>query len=105
MPGAGGLLGTLYFYDKAPQDGSELAILPRDIAINQMLRPETAKYDARRFNWIGTLASYAGVMFIASRTGVKIAEDLRRIEVIAGSWGTTTETYITPTLLNASAGT
>src|SRR2546426_9635835 len=41
MPGAGGLLGTLHLYDKAPQDGSELAILPRDIAINQMLRPET----------------------------------------------------------------
>jgi tripartite-type tricarboxylate transporter receptor subunit TctC len=105
MPGAGGLVGTLYFSDKAAQDGSELAILPRDIAINQMLRPDTAKYDARRFNWIGTLSSYAGVMFVASRTGVKTAEDLRRIEVIAGSWGTTTETYITPTLLNALAGT
>jgi tripartite-type tricarboxylate transporter receptor subunit TctC len=105
MPGAGGLLGTLHFYEKAAQDGSELAILPRDIAINQMLRPESARYDARRFNWIGTLSSYAGVMFVASRTGVKTAEDLRRIEVIAGSWGPTTETYITPTLLNALAGT
>src|SRR5205823_3937939 len=71
----------------------------------QMLRPDIARYDARRFNWIGTLSSYAGVMFVASRTGVKSAGDLRRIEVIAGSWGTTTETYITPTLLNALAGT
>jgi tripartite-type tricarboxylate transporter receptor subunit TctC len=105
MPGAGGLLGTLHFHDKAPQDGSELAILPRDIAINQMLRPDTARYDTRRFNWIGTLSSYAGVMFVASRTGVNSADDLRRVEVIAGSWGTTTETYITPTLLNALAGT
>jgi tripartite-type tricarboxylate transporter receptor subunit TctC len=105
MPGAGGLLGTLHVHEKAAQDGSELAILPRDIAINQMLRPESARYDARRFNWIGTLSSYAGVMFVASRTGVKAAEDLRRIEVVAGSWGTTTETYITPTLLNALAGT
>src|SRR5262249_31950825 len=33
------------------------------------------------------------------------AEDLRRIEVVAGSWGPTTETFITPTLLNALAGT
>ena len=38
-------------------------ILPRDLAINQRLRPDTAKYDARRFNWIGTLSTYAGVMF------------------------------------------
>jgi tripartite-type tricarboxylate transporter receptor subunit TctC len=105
MPGAGGLLGTLHLYEKSPQDGTEIAILPRDIAINQMLRPETARYDARRFNWIGTLSSYAGVMFVASRTGVKTADDLRRIPVIAGSWGPTTETYITPMLLNALAGT
>src|SRR5436190_13477702 len=46
VPGAGGLLGTLHFHDKALQDGSEVAILPRDIAINQMLRPDTARYDA-----------------------------------------------------------
>jgi tripartite-type tricarboxylate transporter receptor subunit TctC len=104
-PGAGGLVGILYFGEKAVQDGTELAILPRDVAINQRLRPETAKYDARRFNWIGTLATYPGIMFIAARTGVKTAEDLRRIPVIAGSWGPTSETFITPTLLNALADT
>src|SRR4051812_48058048 len=37
MPGAGGLLGILYFTDKAQQDGTEIAILPRDLAINQRL--------------------------------------------------------------------
>jgi hypothetical protein len=70
-----------------------------------MLRPEQARYDARRFNWIGTISTYAGVMFVASRTGVTTADDLRRIPVVAGSWGPTTETYITPALLNALAGT
>jgi tripartite-type tricarboxylate transporter receptor subunit TctC len=105
QPGAGGLVGILHFAEKAAQDGSELAILPRDVAINQRLRPETARYDARRFNWIGTLATYPGVMFIATRTGVKTAEDLRRITVVAGSWGPTSETFITPTLLNALADT
>jgi tripartite-type tricarboxylate transporter receptor subunit TctC len=105
QPGAGGLIGILHFAEKAAQDGTELAILPRDVAINQRLRPETARYDARRFNWIGTLATYPGVMFIAARTGVKTAEDLRRIPVVAGSWGPTSETFITPTLLNALADT
>src|SRR5262249_41172251 len=104
-PGAGGLVGILHFAEKAAQDGTEIAILPRDVAINQRLRPESAKYDARKFNGIGTLATYPGVMFIASRTGVKSADDLRRISVVAGSWGPTSETFITPTLLNALAGT
>lgn len=105
IPGAGGLIGILHLSEKAPQDGTEIAILPRDLAINQMLRPDTARYEARKFNWIGTLSSYAGVMFVASRTGVKTADDLKRIPVVAGSWGQTTETYITPTLLNALADT
>src|SRR5262249_4812870 len=98
-------IGTLNFFEKAPQDGSELAILPRDIVSNQLLHPETARYDARRLNFIGTLASYTGVMYVASRTGGKTADDLRRIAVVAGSWRNTTESYTTPVLLNALAGT
>jgi tripartite-type tricarboxylate transporter receptor subunit TctC len=105
MPGAGGLNGTLHLFENAARDGTEIAILPRDIAINQMLRPERARYDARAFRWIGTISTYSGVMYVASRTGVKTADDLRRIPVVVGSWGPTTETFITPTLLNALAGT
>lgn len=105
MPGAGGLVGTLYMYEKAMQDGTELAMLPRDIPINQILRPEAAGLDARRFTWIGRLSSYEGIMYVASRTGIRTADDLRRIPVIAGSWGQTNETYTTPTLLNVLAET
>src|SRR5262249_25068512 len=33
------------------------------------------------------------------------ADDLRRIPVVVGSWGNTTDSFITPTLLNTLAGT
>jgi tripartite-type tricarboxylate transporter receptor subunit TctC len=105
MPGAGGMNGTLYLYGRAEQDGTQLGMLPRDIAVNQMLHPEASRYDARRFNWIGRIASYTGVVFVASHTGVKTADDLRRIVVAAGAWGPTTDSHVTPTLLNALAGT
>jgi len=105
MPGAGGLVGTVNLFEKAARDGTQLGMLPRDIAINQMLHAETARYDARRFNWIGRVASYTGVMFVMSRTGVKAADDLRRARVVAGSWGNATDSFVTPTLLNALAGT
>jgi len=105
MPGAGGMVGTLSLHDRAARDGTQLGMLPRDIAINQMLHPQEARYDARRFNWIGRVASYAGVMFVTSRTGVKVAEDLRRLPVAVGSWGATTDSFVTPTLLNALAAT
>jgi tripartite-type tricarboxylate transporter receptor subunit TctC len=105
MPGAGGLTGTLNLYERAAQDGTQLGMLPRDIAINQMLHPEDARYDARRFSWIGRISSYTGVMFVSTRTGVKIADDLKRLPVAVGSWGTTTDSFVTPALLNALAGT
>jgi tripartite-type tricarboxylate transporter receptor subunit TctC len=105
MPGAGGMTGTVNLYEKAARDGTQLGMLPRDIAVNQMLHPQEARYDAKRFNWIGRIASYTGVMFVMSRTGVKTADDLRHTEVVAGSWGNSTDSFVTPTLLNALAGT
>jgi tripartite-type tricarboxylate transporter receptor subunit TctC len=105
MPGAGGMVGTVNLYEKAVRDGTQLGMLPRDIAINQMLHPEDVRYDAKRFNWIGRVSSYTGVMFVMSRTGVKTAADLRSTSVVAGAWGNTTDSYVTPTLLNALAGT
>ena len=105
MPGAGGMVGTVNLYEKAARDGTQLGMLPRDIAVNQMLHPESARYDARRFTWIGRIATYTGVMMVMGRTGVKTADDLRRKDVVAGSWGNTTDSFVTPTLLNALAGT
>jgi tripartite-type tricarboxylate transporter receptor subunit TctC len=105
LPGAGGLVGTLSLHERAAEDGTQLGMLPRDIAINQMLHPEEARYDARRFNWIGRIASYTGVVFVATRTGVRTADDLKRISVALGSWGPTTDSFVTPALLNALAGT
>jgi tripartite-type tricarboxylate transporter receptor subunit TctC len=105
LPGAGGMVGTLSLHDRAPQDGTHLGMLPRDIAINQMLHPEEARYDARRFNWIGRVSSYTGVIFVTTRTGIKVTEDLKRLPVAVGAWGTTTDSFVAPTLLNALAGT
>ena len=36
---------------------------------------------------------------------MKTADDLRRIAVVVGSWGNTTDSFLTPTLLNALADT
>ena len=105
VPGAGGAIAAQTLYSKEPQDGTSLAIMPRDIASNQMLRPEVAKYDARRFSWIGSVSAYAGVMYVFARSGVKTLDDFRRLPLVIGSWGQTTESFITPTLLNGLAGT
>ena len=104
LPGGGGDWNADALF-KEPQDGTSLAIMPRDIAANQMLRPEIVKDHARRFSWIGSISAYAGVLYVFRRIGVRTIDDFRRLPLVIGSWGQTTESFITPTLLNGLAGT
>jgi tripartite-type tricarboxylate transporter receptor subunit TctC len=105
MPGAGGLTGAIHLASQAPQDGSELGMLAREIAVNQVLHSASVPVDASKFQWIGSVSSYAGVIHVAGRIAVKSADDLRRIPVVMGSWGFETSSYTMPVLLNALAGT
>ncbi len=105
MPGAGGLTGAIHLASQAPQDGTEFGMLAREIAVNQVLHVGGVPLDARKFQWIGRVSSYAGVIHVAGRTGIKTADDLRSVPVIIGSWGVETSSYTIPVLLNALAGT
>ena len=105
MPGAGGLNGALRLATQSAQDGTELGIVAREIAVNQVLRSPSVPLDASKFQWIGSVSSYSGVLFVAGRTGVRTAADLRRMPAVAGSWGVETSSYTVPKLLNALADT
>jgi tripartite-type tricarboxylate transporter receptor subunit TctC len=105
MPGAGGLNGAAHLATQSPRDGSELGMVDRGIAVNQVLHAESTPFDAGKFWWIGSVSSYGGIIQVSGRTGVKTADDLRRISVVLGSWGVETSSYTLPVLLNALAGT
>jgi tripartite-type tricarboxylate transporter receptor subunit TctC len=105
MPGAGGFTGASYLASRAPQDGTVLGMVAREIAVNQVLHSSSVPLDARRFQWIGSVSSYVGVLHVAGRTGIKTADDLRSVPVVMGSWGFETSSYTIPVLLNALAGT
>ena len=105
VPGAGGLTGAIHLAAQAPQDGAEIGMVDRAIAVNQVQRTAGMVLDASKFQWIGSVSSYGGVLEVAGRTGIKSADDLRRIPVVIGSWGVETSSYTMPVLLNALAGT
>lgn len=105
MPGAGGLNGAMHLARQSPRDGSEIGMVDRGIAVNQVLHAASVPLDARKFSWLGSVSSYGGIMQVAGRTGVKTADDLRRRAIVLGSWGVETSSYTEPVLLNALAGT
>lgn len=105
VPGAGGLTGAVHLATQAPQDGTEIGMVDRAIAVNQVQRTIGIPLDASKFQWVGSVSSYGGVLQVAGRTGVKTTDDLRRIPLVIGSWGVETSSYTMPVLLNALAGT
>ncbi len=105
MPGAGGLRATLYAYSVAPKDGTWMLLPPDSIAVSQLITPSEARYDTRKFSWLGTVTQTRSVLAVRSDRGVKTVDDLRKIEVFVGSSGSGSQTDMYPTLTNALLGT
>jgi tripartite-type tricarboxylate transporter receptor subunit TctC len=54
VPGAGGLVLANNIYNTVTRDGLAFAITGRTAAIEPLLGNANAKFDGRRFGWIGT---------------------------------------------------
>src|SRR5205814_4063123 len=54
MPGAGGIVAMNYLYTTAPKDGSVIGAVDNNTPFEPLLGTSQAKYDPRRFNWLGS---------------------------------------------------
>ncbi len=103
MPGAGGVKAMNWAYNVMPKDGLNLITPLDNTVINQLMRPEKMRFDARNFTWIGSSNQTNLVMAVRSDTGVQKWEGLRNKQVIASSSGQDTS-FITSNLVNGLLG-
>jgi tripartite-type tricarboxylate transporter receptor subunit TctC len=54
MPGAGSLKAANYLYAVAPKDGTVFGIFGRGMAMEPVIGAGDAKFDARKFTWLGS---------------------------------------------------
>jgi len=54
MPGGGNVLATNYMFTQAAEDGSALGVVNNIIPLHQVLDGRGVRFDARRFNWLGS---------------------------------------------------
>jgi tripartite-type tricarboxylate transporter receptor subunit TctC len=101
MPGAGGATMVNYIYSVAAPDGLTIATPLAPVVIAQATGSESVKYDVRKLNWIGRIADATRVLFVRTGSGVQSVDDLKRREVVVGSTGRASETYINPAVMNA----
>jgi tripartite-type tricarboxylate transporter receptor subunit TctC len=104
MPGAGGLKATNYAYNVASKDGLTLFMPPDTIVISELLRPDTVKYKSTNFTWLGTAVQSNSVIGIRSDAGITKVSDLKNKQVIMGSTGQGSQTFLMPMLVNGVYG-
>jgi tripartite-type tricarboxylate transporter receptor subunit TctC len=105
MEGAGSVRAANYVYSVAPKDGTVIAAVNQNMPMYQMLGGAGAQFNAADINWLGSMASSNGTLYTWYQSGIKSIEDAKSRDVLLGGAGTTSDSFIYPTLLNGLIGT
>ena len=100
MPGAGGLLATNYLYSQAPQDGTTIGIIHSTVPLAPLFGTAGARFDALKFNWLGSLDRADGMCTVWHTVPVKTWADMLEKELVVGSTGAGSQFSILPAMLN-----
>jgi tripartite-type tricarboxylate transporter receptor subunit TctC len=103
MPGAGGVKAMNWAFNVMPKDGLNMIVPLDNAVVNQLMRPEKMRYDARKFQWIGASNQTNIVMAVRADSGVLSWKDLKGKALIASSSGQDTS-FITCNLANGLLG-
>jgi len=102
-PGGGGATSAAYMMNVAPKDGTHIAMIAPGTISTQLVRE--IKFDARQFNWLGSVASRAAAIFIWHSHGITTLDQLKQREVTIGSTGFSASGSVMPRLINTLLGT
>ena len=102
--GAGGSKAASFMFAAAPQDGSYISELSKDIAVAKVMRPKKLKYDAAKFHYLGRMMPYSAVFMVWHKLGVKSVADAKRKEVIVANSGKASHSYIEAAALREWTG-
>jgi tripartite-type tricarboxylate transporter receptor subunit TctC len=105
MPGSGSLVATLHLNGAAPKDGTALGVVGGGVVLEPLLGNPQAKYDARRFNWIGGRTRDNLVCATWNRVPVRTMADVTKRETVVGATGPGSRTLTHPRAFNELLGT
>ncbi len=103
LPGPLSLNVANNIFNVAPKDGTSIGAVNPQIASEAILNPDRARFDARKFVWIGSALRETQVMVASAKAPVTRFEQAFTREMIIGGSGGATNTF--PTLTNAILGT
>ena len=105
MPGGVGIQAANHLMKAAPHDGTVLHIIFQSMPSYQAMGGAAVGFDVRQFGWLGNTTDSPNVLNSWHTTGIKTIQDAMERELIVGSPGTATTSYIYPSVMNALVGT
>jgi len=105
MLGAGGLRAINHLYERAPQDGTVLAMPVQENVVADVIGSNEVRYKVTDFNWIGRLTSGVEAIVVSRATGVTSIEDARKTEIVLGATGPASGSMLYPLVMNSILGT
>ena len=105
MAGAGSLRAANFLFNTAPKDGNTIGMFARGLAMQPLLDATGIQYEARKFNWIGSLTSDVSMVLSWHTRPFKTLDDARQREMIVAGTGSGADSVIFPYILNGVLGT
>jgi tripartite-type tricarboxylate transporter receptor subunit TctC len=105
MPGGGNVIATNYMFNLAPKDGTAIATIHSAMPLQQVLDAGGVRYDADKFNWLGSTGSQNEVILVWHTAGVTTVDEATRKQIILGGTGSGAGIVILPTAVNNLLGT
>jgi tripartite-type tricarboxylate transporter receptor subunit TctC len=104
-PGGGSLIMANYIYTQAPADGTAIGIGTGSISTAGLFGFPGARFDSRKFTWIGSMGTSINVTAAWHQSTVQTTEDLFTKDFLVGGSGAATDITKYPTALNTILGT
>jgi tripartite-type tricarboxylate transporter receptor subunit TctC len=94
MPGASSLKLSNWMYAVAPKDGTVMATIARGAPVHTMLGGKGARFDATKFNWLGSMNNEVSVCVTSFRAPAKTFNELRFKKTIVGGQGKSSDSEV-----------
>jgi len=106
MTGAAHLVATNNVYNVAKPDGLTLLAANPNVGIAQLTKVDAARFDLRRFQWLGSTGADGVALSIRSDLPYKTWEELKKAdrELVVGTTGPGSNAHDFPLLLKEFAG-
>jgi tripartite-type tricarboxylate transporter receptor subunit TctC len=96
VPAGGGMALANQVYNTAPKDGTYIGMVRGTVVQEHVYKNPQARFDGRKFIWIGNMNSDYDTCVIWTASGVKTIDDFYKREIVVGASGAGAQSYSFP---------